>query len=207
MKETRKLEARATETNACAGSMIVAKNPLAYSRRIIHKRVMIKSSFILCLIVCLSAVVAEAKIMKVPNAELAVATVEIPDNWNPEEIADGVTGASEDTDVVVVTATEKKKDAETDIADAFAILKDHGIEVDQASKKVSKIKVSGIEAEEMRFQGKETLGSHTSQSSIIIVRLAIKDKVVVLTEFVSAEDAKKSKDVVEKIIQSLKPAG
>jgi hypothetical protein len=31
--------------------------------------------------------------------------------------------------------------------------------------------------------------------------------VVFLTEFVSAEDAKKSKDVVEKIIQSLKPAG
>lgn len=29
--------------------------------------------------------------------------------------------------------------------------------------------------------------------------------VVVLTEFVSAEDAKKSKDVVEKIIQSLAP--
>lgn len=167
---------------------------------------MIKSSFILCVIVCLGAALAEGKTMKVPNGESAVATVEIPDSWNPEEIADGVTGASEDLDIVVVTVAEKKTEPEADIADAFTILKEHGVEVDRASKKVSRIKLNGMEAEEMHFQGKETLGRHINQSSIIIVRLPIKDKVVVLTEFVSAEDATKSKGMVEKIIQSLKAA-
>ena len=81
------------------------------------------------------------------------------------------------------------------------------IELDQSSRKVSKIKINGLDTEEMLFQGKETLGRHTDPVSVTIVVLPIKDKVVVLTEFVSAEDAKKSKDVVEKIIQSLKPAG
>ncbi|MEO6969601.1 MAG: hypothetical protein ABI217_01750 [Chthoniobacterales bacterium] len=36
-------------------------------------------------------------------------TVDIPDSWHPEEIADGVTGSSDDSDIVVVTAVEKKR--------------------------------------------------------------------------------------------------
>jgi hypothetical protein len=167
---------------------------------------MLKSLLTLLIIVSACGTIAEAKTMKVPSGEAPVVSVEIPDSWNPEELTNGVTGANEDVDIVVVTAAEKKKDQSADLADAFAILRDHSVEVDQASKKVSKIQINGIEAEKMQFEGKETLGKHTDPVSITIVTLPVKDKVVVLTEFVATEDAKKSREAVDKIIKSLKPA-
>ena len=167
---------------------------------------MTKFFLTLLIVASLGTVVAQAKTMKIPSAEAAVATVEIPDGWNPEDMEDGgATGNSEEA-AIYVTASPKKKDAQADLADSFSLLKVLGsIEVDQASKKTSKIKVNGLDAEEMHFQGKETLGRHVNQVSIIVVRLPIKDKVVVLTANFGAENAKKAADEVEKIIQSLKP--
>lgn len=167
---------------------------------------MTKFFLTLLIVASLGTVVAQAKTMKVPSAGAAVATVEIPDGWNPDDMeGGGATGNSEEA-AIYVTASPKKKDAQADLEDTFSLLKVLGsIEVDQASKKTSKIKVNGLDAEEMHFQGKETLGRHVNQVSIIVVRLPIKDKVVVLTANFGAENAKKAADEVEKVIQSLKP--
>ena len=86
------------------------------------------------------------------------------------------------------------------------MLKEHGVEADQSSKKVNKIEINGLDAEEMLFQGKEKLGSHVTPVSITIIVVPIKDKVIVLTHFVSTEDESKSKEAVGKMVKSLKPA-
>ncbi|MBA3962488.1 MAG: hypothetical protein H0X40_11375 [Chthoniobacterales bacterium] len=169
---------------------------------------MTKFFITLLIATCLGSIVAEAKTMKVSSAKAAVATVEIPDGWDPDDMeGGGATGHNEET-AIYVTASPKKEDAQADLEDTFSLLKVLGsIEVDQASKKTSKIKVNGLDAEEMHFQGKETLGRHVNQVSIIVVRLPIKDKVVVLTANFAIENAKKVAEEVEKIIQSLKAVG
>ena len=167
---------------------------------------MLRSLLTLIIVASFGTIVAQAKTMQVPSAESPLASIDIPDSWHPEEISDGVTGSSEDSDILVVTAADKKKETAADLADSFTMLKEHGVEPDQSSKKVNKLKINGLDAEEMLFQGKETLGRHTDPVSITIVVLPIKDKVVVLTHFVATEDAKKSKEVVDKMIKSLKPA-
>lgn len=164
---------------------------------------MIKLFLALLVLVAVGSTGAEAKTMKLPDAKSPVATVDIPDGWNPEEMEDGATGANDDA-TIYVTASDKKKDAEADVADSISLLNGVGVKPDQASKKTRKIKINGLDAEEVHFQGKETLGSHINQVSIIVVRAEIKDKVIVLaTSFPSTDE--KTEGEVERIIQSLKP--
>ena len=166
----------------------------------------LKSLLTILTVSALAPVTGEAKTMKIPDTSPTVATVEIPDNWNPEVIDGGV--KSEDDESVgtlTVLAADKKKDAEADLADTYTSLTFNAVTIDQASKKVSKINVHGIEAEEMQFQG--TRGVPTNfPTFVIIVRIPIKDKVVVLLAYGSTRGAAKVKGVVDKIVQSLKPA-
>ena len=150
----------------------------------------------------LSLTAAQAKTLKVPNDEFAIASIDLPDEWEQEEVTNGVAGTSDDGAVylsVVAVGNEKGMDAEID--DTFEMLKDHKVELDQASKKENKFKINGLDAEEMLFQGKDEDGP----AAVSITFVTIKDKLVVLTYWVSTEEEKKHQGEVTKIVKSLKP--
>ncbi len=117
-------------------------------------------------------------------------------------MTNGVAGTSDDGAVylsVVAVGNEKGMNAEID--DTFAMLKEHKVELDKASKKENKFKINGLDAEEMLFQGKDEDGP----AAVSITFVTIKDKLLVLTYWVSTEDEKKHQEEVGKIVQSLKP--
>src|SRR5215211_6326880 len=146
---------------------------------------------------------AHAKTMRIPNEESAIASIDIPDSWDPEEITNGVAGTSEDEAVylaVVAVGNEKGMDAQ--IEDTFEMLQEHDVTLDQASKKENKFKINGLDAEEMLFQARAADGD----AAVTITFVPMKDKVVVLTYWVAMEDEKKHKDEVGKIVKSVKPA-
>jgi len=164
------------------------------------------SKSILSLIVSASfiAIPAFAKTLKLPNDEFPVASINIPDAWEPEEINNGVAGESPDKAVylaAVAVGNEKGMNAELD--DTFAFLKEHNVELDKSTKTEDKFKVGDIEAEELTFQGKDEDGP----AAVSIAFVPIKDKVVVLTYWVSTEQEKKHQEEVGKIVNSLKAAG
>ena len=164
---------------------------------------MLKSFLTLFIVASLGTICAEAKTMKVPSDEFAIASIDIPDSWDPEEITNGAAGTSDDEAVylaVVAVGNEKGMDAE--INDTFAMLKEHNVELDQASKKTNKFKINDLDAEEMLFQGKDEDGP----AAVSITFVPIKDKVIVLTYWVSTADEKKHQEEVTKILKSLKPA-
>ena len=166
-----------------------------------NQHTMIKSVSALFAIVLLGTISAQAKTLKVPSDEFPVASVSIPDSWEPEEINNGVAGTSEDGAVylaVVAVGNEKGMNAEID--DTFAMLKEHNVELDQDSKKENKFKVNGFDAEEMLFQGKDEDGP----AAVSITFVTIKDKIIVMTYWVSTEDEKKHQEEVGKIVKSLK---
>ena len=146
---------------------------------------------------------AHAKTMSVPDEENPVATINMPDSWEPGEIENGMAGSSKDGAVyLAAVAVSSKKGMDAEIDDTFAMLKEHKVELDQASKKENKFKVNGLDAEELLFQGKDEDGP----AAVSITFVTIKDKIIVLTYWVSTNEEEKHQAEVGKIINSLKPA-
>ena len=165
---------------------------------------MIKS--ILTLVTVLSFVAVSpvfSKTVKLPNEEFAVASITFPDDWEPEEVANGVAGQSPDTAVymaAVAVGSEKGMDAE--LEDTFAMLEEHKVMLDKDSKKENKFKLNGSEVNELLFEGKDEDGP----CAVSIAFVPVKDKVVVFTYWVTTSKEKEHQEEVGKILRSLKPA-
>jgi hypothetical protein len=163
---------------------------------------MIKTLLTVLLIATVSTVSLHAKTMKVPNDEFPIASIDIPDSWEPDDVTNGVGGTSEDGAVyIAVVAVGSDKGMSATIDETFAMLKEHDVALDQATKKENKFKVNGLDAEELLYQGKDEDGP----TVVSITFIPIKDKVVVMTYWVSTEDEKKHQEEVGKIVNSLKP--
>jgi hypothetical protein len=159
--------------------------------------------FLSLALLCLAAASpALAKTMKLPNDEFPIASIDFPSNWEPEEINNGVAAESPDQAVylaAVAVGNEKGMNAELD--DTFAFLKEHNVELDQKSKSEDKFKIGDLEAQELTFQGKDEDGP----AAVSIAFVPIKDKVVVLTYWVSTDKEEAHQEEVGKILRSLKP--
>ena len=163
---------------------------------------MIKTLLATLIIASVSVVSTHAKTVKLPSADSAVASITIPDSWEPETTDNGVYGNSPDKAVFFsIVAVDSEKGMNSEIEDTFAMLKEHKVELDKSSKKDNKFKVNGLDAEEMIFQGKDEDGP----ASISMSFITVKDKVLILTYWVSTEDEKKHQAEVGKILNSLKP--
>jgi len=158
-------------------------------------------------IVCATAVLLLAaapvfsKTVQLPNEDFAVASIDFPTSWEPEEINNGVAAESPDKAVflsAVAVGSDKGMSAELD--DTFDFLKEHNVELDKKSKSEGKFKIGDLEAEELTFQGKDEDGP----AAVSIAFVTIKDKVVVLTYWVSTDKEKEHQDEVGKILRSLK---
>jgi len=162
---------------------------------------MIKYILALLLLVTLSPISAHAKTVSVPDGESPIASITFPDSWEPEEIESGVAGESPDSAVymaVVAVANAEGMDAE--IEDTFAMLKEHKVELDRSTKKENKFKLNGLEAEELLFQGKDEDGP----AAVSITFVTVKDKLIVITYWVTTSEEAKHSEEVSKIVKSLK---
>lgn len=146
---------------------------------------------------------AHAKTFKLPSDDSATASITFPDNWDPEEIDNGVAGQSKDDAVyMAVVAVGSEKGMNADIDDTFAMLKKHNVELDQSSKKENKFKINGMDANEMLFQGKDEDGP----AAVSITFVTVKDKLVIMTYWVTTAKEAEHQQEVGKIVNSLKPA-
>jgi hypothetical protein len=146
---------------------------------------------------------AFAKTFKLPNDDFAIASITFPSDWEPEEINNGVAGESPDSAVflaAVAVGSEKGMNAELD--DTFDFLKEHHVEFDKDSKKENKFELDGKQVDELIFHGKDEDGP----CSVSISFIPIKDKVVVMTYWVTTAKEKEHQEEVGKILKSLKAA-
>ena len=164
---------------------------------------MTKSILSLIVVASLIAAPAFAKTLKLPNDEFAIATITFPDNWEPEEVTNGAAGQSADSAVYLsAVAVGSEKGMEAELEDTFDMLKEHKVDLDKSTKKENKFKLNGEEVEELIYHGEDEDGP----CSISISFVPIKDKVVVLTYWVTSSKEEKHSAEVGKILQSLKPA-
>jgi hypothetical protein len=164
---------------------------------------MIKSTLTcIAILSLLAAASVFAKTLKLPGDESPIASITFPDDWAPEELTNGVAGQSPDTAVyLAAVAVGSDKGMNAELEDTFAFLTEHKVELDKSTKKENKFKLNGVEVEELIFHGKDEDGP----TSVSISFIPIKDKIVVLTYWVTTEKEKKHQEEVAKILISIKP--
>ncbi|MFL6529278.1 MAG: histidine kinase [Chthoniobacterales bacterium] len=163
---------------------------------------MMKSLLTVLVAASLTIISAHAKTMKVPSDEFAIASISIPDDWDVDEEVNNGVGASSDDGAVylscVAVGSDKGMNAELD--STFDMLKEHGVTLDDKSKKEQDFKINGMDAHEMIFQGKDEDGP----ASVSICFVPMSDKMLVLTYWVSSEKEKEHDAEVSKIVSSIK---
>jgi hypothetical protein len=163
---------------------------------------MIKSVLTLIAISSLvAAAPAFAKTLKLPNDEFPIASISLPDDWEPEEVTNGVAGQSPDSAVyLAAVAVGNEKGMNAELEDTFAMLEEHKVELDKDSKKENKFELNGAEVSELLFEGKDEDGP----CAVSIAFVPLKDKVVVFTYWVTTAKEEKHQEEVGKILKSLK---
>ena len=157
---------------------------------------MIKSILTLITVSSLITLPAFAKTMKLPSDEFPIASITFPNDWEPEEINDGVAGQSPDTAVyLAAVAVGNKKGMDAELDDTFAFLEEHKVELDKSTKHENKFKLNGEEVEELIYHGKDEDGP----TSVSISFIPIKDKIVVLTYWVTTAKEKKHQEEVNSL--------
>lgn len=160
-----------------------------------------KTLLTLVTLAILTTLSADAKSFKLPNDDFAIASIDLPDSWKPKEVENGVEGQSPDDAVymsIVAVGSEKGMNAEID--DIFEMIKTHNVELDESTKKENKFKVGSFDATELLFQGKDDDGP----AAISITFVPIKDKLVIITYWVTIAKEKEHQAEVGKIVNSLK---
>ena len=162
---------------------------------------MIKYLSTILLASAFSLVIAQAETVKVPSDTAAIASITFPETWETDAIDDGVAAHSSDGAVFMsVVAVENEKGMNAEIDDTFAMLKEHKVELDQSSKKENKFKIAGLDAEELLFQGKDADGP----TAVSITFVVVKDKLLVITYWVSTNEEAAHTAEVGKIVESIK---
>ena len=164
---------------------------------------MTKHLSILLALTAFAFVSADAKTVKLPDDSAAVASITFPNDWKVEEIDGGYGADSPDEHVyMAVVVVDNEKDMNKELDDTFEMLKEHNVELDPESKKENKFDINGLEAEELLYQGKDEDGP----TGVSITFIPLKDKLIVLTYWVTTAQEAKHQATVGKIVNSLKAA-
>ena len=164
---------------------------------------MIKPILAAITIVAFAALSAEAKTVKLPDADNAVASITFPADWDVEEIEGGSAANSADDHVFIsAVAVKSETDMNSQIDDVFAMLKEYKVELDESTKKEEKFKINGMDATELHFEGKDADGP----TGVSIVFVPVKNNLVILTYWITLAHVEKHEATVGKILNSLKAA-
>ena len=161
-----------------------------------------KTLLTLIALALLGTIPVDAKTFKLPNDDFAIASIDLPDSWKPKAFDNGVSGQSADDAVYLsVVAVGSEKGMQAEIEDTFEMLKTHNVTLDESTKKENKFKISGLDATELLYQGKDEDGP----AAISIVFVPIKDKLIIMTYWVTTAKEKEHLPEVGNIVNSLKP--
>lgn len=160
-----------------------------------------KTILTLIAVAFVGVIAADAKTYKLPNDDFAIASIDMPDSWKPKVVENGIWGQSSDDAVYIsVVAVGSEKGLSAEIDDTIEMLKGHNVTLDDSSKKENKFKAGEFDATEILFQGKDEDGP----AAVSMCFVPIKDKMIVLTYWVTTAKEKEHQAEVGKIVNSLK---
>jgi len=144
---------------------------------------------------------AFAKNSAIP-AQNPVATVVLPDDWDADEIDNGVEVTSKDGEIYIAFEAVKASKAEAALNEGLDYLKGKGVKIDESSMKQKEETINGMKGIEVDFTGKDKDGD--TQISLMLLG-ASKERFVMLTYWGTPDGAKANAEALNKIAESIKP--
>jgi hypothetical protein len=118
-------------------------------------------------------------------AENPIATVSIPDNWNPNAYDGGVEGTSADGKLYVAFESVDAADVKTATEEGLKYFIKNGVTIDPDSLKTKDIKINDLAAFDLSFTGKDKDGP--ANISLTLVQTNAKGKFLLLYYWGSSE--------------------
>lgn len=151
-----------------------------------------------CLLILPTA--ALAKTFPVPD-ENPIATVSIPDKWEPNPYDGGVEGTSPDGAVYVAVEGVDAKDVGDATAEGVKWFAKQGVVIDDKSLKTKDIKVNGMSAFDMTMQGKDKDGP--TEVDMTLIKTNSNTQFLMVYFWGSAKGQKDNADDLGKIAGSI----
>jgi hypothetical protein len=159
-------------------------------------RALLLATFALCLV----APAANAGTFAVPD-ENPIATVSIPDAWEPKPYEGGVEATSADGAIYVAIEQVAAADVKSATEEGLKFFLKSGVDIDFASQKTRDGKVNGLDAFDLSFAGKDKDGA--ANVSLTLVETNAKGKFLLLYYWGSPEGEKANADELQKISDSI----
>ena len=154
-----------------------------------------------CAIAAFSTAPALAKNFAIPEKNPLV-TVVLPDDWEADEIDNGVQVTSKDGEIYIAFEAVKASKAEAALNEGLDYLKGKGVKIDESSMKQKEETINGMKGIEVDFTGKDKDGD--TQISLMLLG-ASKERFVMLTYWGTPDGAKANAEALNKIAESIKP--
>jgi hypothetical protein len=146
---------------------------------------------------------AQAKTLKFPS-DAPVATITIPDSWEPKPTATGVVATSNDGAVFFSTDVADKASMEQVVSDAIDFLTDSGVTIDPATQKETPTQtINGVNISTIEWDGTDADGPISVSLAFVIPKA---DTAVVVTYWGSKGNEDKHADAIVKMILSIRAA-
>ena len=143
---------------------------------------------------------AGAKTFPVPD-ENPIATITIPDSWDPSEYEDGIQGTSEDGDVYVAVESVESEDIASATALGIKWFAKQGVQLDMDSKQVVEMTLNGMPALSMVFDGRDDDGP--TRIGVTLVKTNSAKRFLLIYGWGSLEAREANGRDIDKIIGSL----
>lgn len=160
-----------------------------------------KSTLIAALFALVLPVAAFAGEIRLPAAA-PVASVTIPDSWNPTEIDHGVEAVSPDDAVYLSIEVADEQTTDKIIDDIFAFLEENGVKVDPATQTAADNKLNGMDVSTIDWEGEDEDGPVSVGVTLLSPRPG---KLLLMTYWGSKGEQEKHLNDFVAIIASIKP--
>ncbi|MFN7009683.1 MAG: histidine kinase [Allorhizobium sp.] len=161
-----------------------------------------KSTLLAAFLAFAMPVAALAAEIQLPS-DAPVATVTIPDSWNPTEIDHGVEAVSADEAVYLSIEVADEKSTDKIIEGIFAFLEENGVKVDAATQSETDNKLNGMDVSTIEWDGQDEDGP----VSVGVTMLSPKPgKLLLMTYWGTKGEQEKHMNDFVGIIASIKPA-
>jgi len=141
-----------------------------------------------------------AKTYPIPTDD-PVATISLPENWEPSEYDGGVEATSPDGSVYVAVEMVRSNDVGSTAEEGVKFFAKQGVEIDDKSLKTQDIKINGLPAFDMTMSGTDKDGP--TEVGLTLVGTNAEGKFLMIYYWGSEAGQKANLPALEKIVGSL----
>ena len=132
-----------------------------------------------------------------------VATITIPDSWEPETYDDGVEATSKDGDVYIAVESVESSEIGEVTREGLNWFKKKGVKIDLASKTVAETSLDGMQVLTMSFKAQDKDGE--TEVAVSLIKLLAKNRFLLFYVWGSKEAGETNGAALGKIFNSLSP--